>query len=130
MVNETLTFFETPHRIQQTLSEIPHYFGGRPIMIARELTKRHQELIRLDNATFIGHMTKLKGEFTLVVGPRPASKDTVYTGSDQLIYKEFCRMTEEPVMGRRAVVSALAKKYGRSAKEVYGIVERLKTSSD
>src|SRR5687768_3952812 len=29
-VNETLTFFETPHRIQQTLSEIPHYFGGRP----------------------------------------------------------------------------------------------------
>jgi 16S rRNA (cytidine1402-2'-O)-methyltransferase len=130
MLNETLTFFETPHRIEQTLSEIPLYFGGRPIMIARELTKRHQELIRLDDATVIGRMPALKGEFTLVVGPRPASKDAVHAGSDELIYKEFCRMTYDPVMGRRAVVSALAKKYGRSAKEVYGIVERLKTSSD
>ena len=129
-VNETLTFFETPHRIQQTLSEIPNYFGGRPIMIARELTKRHQELIRLADASVIGRMPELKGEFTLVIGPRPASKDAVDPGSEQLIYKEFCRMTNDVPMGRRAAVSALAQKYGRSAKEVYGIVERLKTSSD
>jgi 16S rRNA (cytidine1402-2'-O)-methyltransferase len=129
-VNETLTFFETPHRIQQTLSEIPSYFGGRPIMIARELTKRHQELIRFDNAAIIGRMPEPKGEFTLVVGPRPTSETAASAGSEQLIYKDFCRMTDEPAMGRRAVVSALAKKYGRSAKEVYGIVERHKTSSD
>ena len=99
-------------------------------MIARELTKRHQELIRFDNAAVIGRMPEPKGEFTLVVGPRPTHETAAAVGSDRLIYNDFCRMTDEPVMGRRAVVSALAKKYGRSAKEVYGIVERLKTSSD
>jgi 16S rRNA (cytidine1402-2'-O)-methyltransferase len=129
-VNETLTFFETPHRIQQTLTEIPHYFGNRPIMVARELTKRHQELIRFENAAIIGRMPESKGEFTLVVGPRTTTETAPAVGSDQLIYKDFCRLTSGPEMGRRAIVSALAKKYGRSAKEVYGIVERLKTSSD
>jgi len=129
-VNETLTFFETPHRIQQTLAEVPSYFGGRPIFIARELTKRHQELIRLDDAAIIGRMPDPRGEFTLVVGPRPMTESAVVVGSEQLIYNDFCRMTSESEMGRRAAVSVLAKKYGRSAKDVYGIVERLKASSD
>jgi 16S rRNA C1402 (ribose-2'-O) methylase RsmI len=99
-------------------------------MIARELTKRHQELIRFDNAAVIGQMPEPKGEFTLVVGPRPLRKTAADVGSDQLIYNEFCRMTNEAGTGRRSVIAALAKTYGRSAKEVYGIVERLKTSSD
>ena len=129
-VNTTLTFFETPHRIQQTLSEIPIYFGSRPIMIARELTKRHQELIRFDDAAVMGQMPEPRGEFTLVVGPRPLCKTAADVGSDELIYNEFCRMTNEAGTGRRSVIAALAKTYGRSAKEVYGIVERLKTSSD
>ena len=45
-VNETFTFFETPHRVLQTLSEVSVYFGDRPILVAREMTKRHQQLIR------------------------------------------------------------------------------------
>src|SRR5688572_29164349 len=68
-LDETLTFFETPHRIAQTLAEVPRYFGGRPIMVARELTKRHQELIKFDDAAIIGRMPEPKGEFTLVIGP-------------------------------------------------------------
>ena len=127
-VNETLTFFETPHRIHQTLAEMPIYFGGRPIMIARELTKRHQQFMRFDNAAVIGRMPEPKGEFTLVVGPRVTTESVPEIGSDQLIYNDFCRMASEMEMGRRATVSALAKKYGRSAKDVYGIVERLKNS--
>jgi 16S rRNA (cytidine1402-2'-O)-methyltransferase len=129
-VNATFTFFETPHRIHQTLAEIPRYFGDRPIMIARELTKRHQELIRLENAAIIGRMPEPRGEFTLVVGPAPTLKPPVNVGSDELIYKDFCRMTYGSSVGRRAAVTAVARKYGRSAKEVYGIVERLKTVRD
>jgi 16S rRNA (cytidine1402-2'-O)-methyltransferase len=128
-VNETLTFFETPHRIEQTLAEMPNYFGERPIMIARELTKRHQELKRFDNSAAVGRMPEPKGEFTLVVGPRQIDETVLDVASDQLIYREFCRMTDQLAMGRRAAVSTLAQKYGRSAKEVYGIVERLKIST-
>jgi 16S rRNA (cytidine1402-2'-O)-methyltransferase len=127
-VNETLTFFETPHRIQRTLAEIPNYFGNRPILIARELTKRHQELIRYDNAAVIGRMPEPQGEFTLVIGPRRVEQTVADPDDSPLIYRDFCLMTERGAMGRREIVSVLAQKYGRSAKDVYGIVERLKTS--
>ena len=127
-VNQTLTFFETPHRIQQTLSEIPDYFGGRPILIARELTKRHQELIRFTDAAKLGRMPEPRGEFTLVVGPPIPIEVRPDIGSDILIYNDFCRMTSESGVTRRAALSSVAKKYGRSAKDVYGIVERLKKS--
>jgi 16S rRNA (cytidine1402-2'-O)-methyltransferase len=127
-LGETLTFFETPHRIAQTLAEVPIYFGGRPIMVARELTKRHQELIRFDDASTIGRMPTLKGEFTLVVGPRPPALSFALDASDQLIYDEFCRLTTAEKFGRRETITAVAKKYGRSAKNVYGIVERFKKS--
>jgi 16S rRNA (cytidine1402-2'-O)-methyltransferase len=125
-VNETLTFFETPHRIHQTLSEMPMYFGGRPIMVARELTKRHQELMRFPDAAVIGRMPEPRGEFTLVIGPVRSAKHDPVMVSDQLIYNEFCRLTSECGSSRRGALSAVATKYGRSAKEVYGIVERLK----
>jgi 16S rRNA (cytidine1402-2'-O)-methyltransferase len=127
-VGETLTFFETPHRIDQTLKEIPSYFGDRPILVARELTKRHQQLLRFDDATFIGQMPVLKGEFTVVVGPRSVAQSSVAEVPDELIYKEFWRMTIEGHAGRRQALSAVAVKYGRSAKYVYSLVERYKKS--
>ncbi len=124
-VPDTLTFFETPHRIGQTLLELRQYFVDRPIMVAREVTKRHQEFIRLSESREIGQMPIEKGEFTIVIGPKPAANSMSSTASDDLIYNDFCRMTAE-MPGRRASIAAVARKYGRSAKDVYAIVERLK----
>jgi 16S rRNA (cytidine1402-2'-O)-methyltransferase len=126
--DETLTFFETPHRIEQTLMEIPTYLGGRPILIAREVTKRHQQLLRFDDAAVIGRKPEPRGEFTVVIGPRKAAQSVPSEASDALIYKEFCRMTIEMGAARRQALTAVARKYGRSAKHVYVIVERFKKS--
>jgi len=96
-------------------------------MVAREVTKRHQEFIRLSAPSEIGQTPVAKGEFTVVVGPKPARNSTSSMASDDLIYSEFCRMTAETT-GRRASIAAVALKYGRSAKDVYAIIERLKKS--
>jgi len=125
---DTLTFFETPHRMEQTLAEVPLYFGGRPILIAREITKRHQELLRFDDAASIGRMPTLKGEFTIVIGPSVPASVVAEAVPDELIYNDFCRMTLVGAGGRRATLSLVAQKYGRSAKDVYAIVERFKKS--
>jgi len=127
-VNETFTFFETPHRILQTLSEIPTYFGDRPILVAREMTKRHQQFIRGACSAIIGQQPDPRGEFTLVVGPAMAVKGAGSLVSDQQIFVEFGQTTYSSPGGRRGAVSNLAKKYGRSAKDVYRIIERLKKS--
>ena len=49
--------------------------------------------------------------------------------TDEQIFLEFGRTTNNNPGGRRAAVPALATKYGRSAKYVYGVIERLKKSS-
>jgi len=128
MIPDTLTFFETPHRIGQTLSEAPEYFGGRPIFVAREVTKRHQEFVRAADARSIDRVMSPKGEFTVVVGPRAEPITTPAVSSDSLIYQEFCRMTAVSGSGRRAALTAVGRKYGRSTKDVYAIVEAQKRS--
>ena len=125
-VNETFTFFETPHRILRTLSEMPKYFGERPILVAREMTKRHQQFILGLSTDIIGQITDIRGEFTLVVGPAPVIPLSVVEVSDQEIFTEFGHITDCVGGGRRAAVSSLAKKYGRSTKSIYEAVERIK----
>lgn len=71
---ETSVFYESPHRILKTLSEFSVLFRDQPtrsIVIARELTKMHEEVI----ATTIGELGErvktltVKGEFVVVLGP-------------------------------------------------------------
>jgi 16S rRNA (cytidine1402-2'-O)-methyltransferase len=123
----TFTFFEAPHRIRQTLSELSQYLGTRQIAVGRELTKLHQEIIRADAATVIGQLTDLKGEFTVVVGPGAVRSDYIMA-SDLDIYHEFGRSTKLPGGTRRQAVARIARKYRRSTKEVYAIIERVKSS--
>ena len=127
-VKDTFTFFETPHRILQTLSEASVYFGDRPIFVAREMTKRHQQFIRSTGSTIVGHLPDERGEFTLVIGPVKATTKDAPEVSDQQIFAEFGQLTDIAGEGRRGAVSALAKKYGRSAKNIYSVIEQLKKS--
>jgi hypothetical protein len=90
------------------------------------MTKRHQEFIKADSAAAIGQLTSVKGEFTVVLGPRTASLIEPDQVSDEVIFADFCRMPLAMEGGRRAAVVNLGKKYGRSPKDVYAIVERLK----
>jgi 16S rRNA (cytidine1402-2'-O)-methyltransferase len=124
----TFTFFETPHRILHTLSELPEYFGDRPILVAREMTKRHQQFVRGPASDVIGQMPVSKGEFTLVVGPAATANCEPLDVPDRQIFEEFGHMADVVGAGRRLAVATVAKKFGRSAKEVYAIIERLKKS--
>lgn len=65
---ETLIFYEAPHRIKKTLDALYEIFGDRKACIARELTKKHEEFIRLGlkNMTELDSET-LKGEMVIVV---------------------------------------------------------------
>ena len=127
-VPHTFTFFETPHRIRQTLSDAANIFGIRPMAVCRELTKVHQEILRGTATDIIGQLTKFVGEFTLVVAPSEGRKSPIVMANDQDIWADFGRSTEYMGLGRRQAVVAIAHKYGRSPKDVYAIIERMKDS--
>lgn len=75
METRTLVFFESPHRIFSTLEEIYSIFGNRKAVIAREMTKMYEEIIRfhledIDSTKLKG----LKGEITLIVEGKQKKK--------------------------------------------------------
>src|SRR5688572_652372 len=127
-VPHTFTFFETPHRMEQTLEDMDIVFGERPIMVGRELTKLHQDLISGSSASIIGRLPAVKGEFTVVVGPASAGKLANVDVSDDQIAAEVGHSTNIGPSGRRAAISAVARKYGRTSRDVYAIIERAKKS--
>lgn len=65
----TLIFYEAPHKLSGTLSDMLEYFGNRRISVCRELTKLHEEIIRTDIEGAIAHFkeTEPRGEFVLIV---------------------------------------------------------------
>lgn len=65
----TLIFLESPHRLLDALSDLQATLGDRPIAVARELTKIHEEIFRGHLSQAVGHFSTLppRGEFTLVI---------------------------------------------------------------
>lgn len=66
----TIVFYESPHRILKTLAELVTYFGDRPIVIARELTKIYEEFFRGTAQEALQHFQQKqpKGEFVIMIG--------------------------------------------------------------
>jgi len=70
-----IVIFESPHRIQKTLTDLHAVLGDRPAAIGRELTKVHEEVLRgtLGELARSAAGRAWKGEITLVIG-RPGRK--------------------------------------------------------
>ena len=66
---ETLIFYESPHRINETLNDILEILGNRETVLTRELTKVYEEILRGKVSEIQNQITgrKLKGEITLVI---------------------------------------------------------------
>lgn len=67
----TIIFYESPHRILRTLQEIIIHLKDRPLVIARELTKIHEEFFRgtAAEASEYFQQKSIKGEFVVLIGP-------------------------------------------------------------
>ena len=73
----TIVLYESPHRIVPTLEAIAEVFGGREIVVARELTKHFEEIVSAPGGV---HAERLragaaKGEFVVVIPGRPPTSD-------------------------------------------------------
>jgi len=76
-VRETLIFYESPHRLSETLNDIFEILGDREMVLTRELTKIYEEVLRgkiSEIQTQIGDR-KLKGEITLVISGKTRKRN-------------------------------------------------------
>lgn len=124
-VQHTVIFYETPHRILEALEDIVHILGPeRPLVLARELTKLHEEFLRGPAAELlkVARARELKGEITLLVGKserEPAAQKLDLRSRLQEIMRE-------QKIDEKAALKILAKEQGSSKSEVYRELQRRK----
>jgi 16S rRNA (cytidine1402-2'-O)-methyltransferase len=125
----TVVFFEAPHRIRDTLREFQRVVGDCEVVVARELTKIHEELVRGPISGVLNRLSSDVGEFTIVAdlaqGLRPARSEPP---SAPELALEFGELTANRAHTRRRAVAALARRHGMAPNDVYAAIEAGKKS--
>ena len=128
----TAIFYEAPHRIASTLEEIKRRIGDVSVVVARELTKAHEELVRGPISDVLSRLTTPRGEFTIVVnvghGPKTLPLDRDETRETAEIAAEFRQLTANRAATRRQAITKLSKRYAKTAREIYAAIEQHKNS--
>ena len=124
-----IVFFEAPHRIKKTLAAAAQLLVDRPMIICRELTKLHEEIIRTTTTAAADAPFTVRGEFTVVIGALPPSSPvTLENIDDNEVFRYFCRLTNEMALDRRPALAQTALRFGLSTNQAYSAVERVKNS--
>lgn len=112
-IKQTIIFYESPHRITGTLSQILDVFGNRNIAIVREISKLHEEIIR-DN---IEHILKisdtLKGEMVIIV------EGNIKEETLEINYTEEINKLLTQGYSKRDAIREIADKYNVSKNKLY-----------
>jgi len=125
----TVVFFESPHRIRETLLEIRSNVGDCGAVVCRELTKIHEQLVRgpismVSDAAFLD-----TGELTIVLDLAHKPEITAKSAaSDSELALELGQITNQLKIPRRRAIQRLARTHGRTPNDIYAAVERAKQS--
>lgn len=124
----TTIWFETPARLAQSLSDMAEIMGPRQAVVARELTKMHEETLRGDLAELeaqIAGMKRLKGEIVLLVAGKPADESAF--DDDQL-----AGMLRAELEGQRLrdAVKSVVETTGLPRNRIYRLALELTADSD
>lgn len=120
----TLIFYETPHRILDALEDIAATLTTRPVVLARELTKLHEEFLRgtaTEIHTQLAARPTVKGEITLLIG----KGESTATKADASV-EGAVRAAEAGGLPRMDAIKRVAKERGLSKREVYRLFADLK----
>ncbi|UCD86183.1 MAG: 16S rRNA (cytidine(1402)-2'-O)-methyltransferase [Deltaproteobacteria bacterium] len=112
----TVVLYESPRRLLATLEDIKSVFGSRDIVVGRELTKIHEDVLRGTVDEVIGELKgkKIKGEITLIVAGRKDSR-----ACREPLREELKIHLKESGLPLKEIVGLVAKRRGIPRKEVY-----------
>ena len=114
--SQTIACYEAPHRLLASLTDIATTCGAdRQIAVARELTKRHEELFSGSVSDAQEHFAAgtVKGEIVLLLSPAPQRKP------DGTVSEELQRLREETDLSWKEIVKQVAKQFGLPGSDVY-----------
>ena len=121
----TLIFFESPHRIVESLEDILSVLSDRQICVAREMTKMFEEYWRgtVSGAVEYFKSQSVRGEFTLVIAGKTKEEKEIWTKEELLIAIEKELQAEKSA---KDISAELAEQSGWNKKEIYQLVNQNK----
>ncbi len=124
----TQVFYEAPHRIVETLRDVAEILGGeRHVVIAREVTKIHEEFLRGRAADVLSQLEargEIKGEITLLIGK--AEETAHAAASPRTIAQRVKELVDEQKIDDKIALKQAAKEFGLSKSEAYRELQRSK----
>ena len=110
----TVIFYETPHRLKRALKDMLEVWGDRKIVIARELTKKYEEIIRGNLSQILTEIyeKEIKGEITLVVqgGIRKKENDTLDFLKIECIMEEYLKKLKNQGYSNKDIIKIAQEK--------------------
>ena len=118
---KTLIFYEAPHKLRVTLEAIGEVLGDRKIVLAKELTKIHEQCMRGKVSTILEQMVdNIKGEFVVLVEGAEKSKQEEEIGHlKEMTLEEHYAFYQDKGLDRKEIVKQIAKDRNVSKNEIY-----------
>lgn len=113
-IRHTMIFYEAPHRISQTLENMLEIFGNRKMCLAREISKRYEEIYRGTIKEVKDQITDIKGEIVFLVEGNKTEKNY-----DDISVVEQVNMLIEDGMSQMDAIKKVAKLRNVSKSEIY-----------
>jgi 16S rRNA (cytidine1402-2'-O)-methyltransferase len=123
----TQVFYEAPHRVKEVLADIVEVLGpGRRVVMARELTKIHEEFLRGTAGEILETLNArgdVKGEITLLIGK---AEEGDQAGPRVRISQRLEQIMSEEQLDEKTALKRIAKELGISKSEAYREMQRIK----
>lgn len=121
MINDqkTIIFYEAPHRIKESLSDILKYFGNRKIVVAKELTKIHENFYRGKVSEIIEifeNIKDVKGEFIILIEGIKIEEENEL---NYLPLEEHYDFYAKQGLEKKDIIKKIAKDRGVNKNEIY-----------
>ncbi len=123
---DTLVFYEAPHRILETLEDIAETLGDRLVVVAREVTKIHEEFLRGTCRQVLEELSRrdrVKGEITLIVD-RPHPEDAHAVAATKPLRQRVEELMKQKSLRKMDALKFAAKERGISKRQAYEELEQ------
>ena len=116
----TLIFYEAPHKLLQTLNSMYEILGNRNIVLARELTKIHEEFIRDNLENIINSDMVPKGEYVVIVeGSKKTEEQEIVGNLNEKSLEEHYAFYEKQGLEKKDIIKKIEKDRNVSKNEIY-----------
>jgi 16S rRNA (cytidine1402-2'-O)-methyltransferase len=117
----TLVLYESPHRLEEMLGDALELLGRRPAVIARELTKVHEEFLRGDLAELLVRIQQSapRGEMTILIGTAQPGQAQATDLPAAPLERRVEQIMLEKSLDRKAALKTAARERGLTKREAY-----------